>query len=75
MFKKINIGQELCDEMKRQNLSVRKVAKEFNIDRNCIYRIFRKKSIDTDRLYQFSVMLKRDFFKLYSDNLEDKSAA
>lgn len=75
MSPRINIGQELRNEMIRQNLSVRKVAKEFNIDRNCIYRIFNKKSIDTDRLYQFSVMLKRDFFKLYSDNLEDNTAA
>jgi len=69
MSNKINIGQELRDEMKRQNYSVRKIAKSFNTDRKCIYRIFDKKSIDTDRLYEFSVLLKRDFFKLYSDRI------
>lgn len=74
MSKQINIGQLIKEEIEHKGLSRTCLAKESFIDRRQLYRIFKRKSIDTDILFNLSVQLKHDFFKLYSEELAKKIA-
>ena len=74
MASKINIGQLIKEEIDRQGQNKSNLALESHIERRQIYRIFKRKSIDTDVLFNLSVQLKCDFFKLYSDELADRIA-
>ena len=47
-------------------------AEKLNFDRTNIYRIFNRKSIDTDLLFEISKVLEYDFFTLYSTPSCDK---
>jgi len=55
-------------------IGVTELSNKTHIERRRLYRIFKKKSIDTDILFNLSVQLKCDFFKLYSDELADRIA-
>ena len=74
MASKINIGQLIKEEINRQGQNRSNLALESHIERRQIYRIFKRKSIDTDVLFEISLQLKYDFFKLYSDELTDRIA-
>lgn len=74
MPNKINIGQEIKEKKEQLGLKTAELANEANIDRRQAYRIYKKKSIDTDVLFDLSIQLKYDFFKLYSKELADKIA-
>lgn len=74
MSKQINIGQLIKEEIERQDQNRTNLAKESFIDRRQLYRIYNRKSIDTDILFNLSVQLKHDFFKLYSEELTKKIA-
>lgn len=72
MSNQINIGQLIKEEINRQGQNRSNLALESHIERRQIYRIFKRKSIDTDVLFEISLQLKYDFFKLYSDELTDR---
>jgi len=74
MVSKINIGQEIKEKMKQQSIGATKLANKTHIDRRRLYRIFKKKSIDTDDLFELSIQLGCDFFKLYSDEFANRIA-
>jgi len=74
MTNKINIGQEIKEKKEQLGLRTTELAIKTNIDKRQAYRIFKKKSIDTDVLFDLSIQLKYDFFKLYSDELADRIA-
>jgi transcriptional regulator with XRE-family HTH domain len=74
MPNKINIGQEIKKKKEQLGLKTTELANEANIDRRQAYRIYKRKSIDTDVLFDLSIQLKYDFFKLYSDELADRIA-
>ncbi len=74
MANKINIGQEIKEKKEQLGLRTTELAIKTNIDKRQAYRIFKKKSIDTDVLFDLSIQLKYDFFKLYSDELADRIA-
>lgn len=74
MSNQINIGQLIKEEINRQGQNRSNLALESHIERRQIYRIFKRKSIDTDVLFEISLQLKYDFFKLYSDELTDRIA-
>ena len=63
-----NIIKEILDE---QGLSASWLAKQLCCDRTNIYSIFKRESIDTSLLVKISVILKHDFFKYYSKDLEN----
>ena len=63
-----NIIKEIFDE---QGLSASWLAKQLCCDRTNIYSIFKRESIDTSLLVKISVILKHDFFKYYSKDLEN----
>jgi len=74
MSNKINIGQEIKEKKEQLGLKTTEFANKTNIDERQAYRIYKKKSIDTDVLFEISLQLKYDFFKLYSDELTDRIA-
>ena len=74
MANKINIGQKIKEKMEQGSVGVTELSNKTHIDRRRLYRIFNQKSIDTDDLFELSVQLKFDFFKLYSEEYADRNA-
>ena len=66
----VNIGEIIKEELRKQERSVAWFARKLYCDRSNVYDIFRRKSIDTDLLLRISIILNRDFFKLYNQMLE-----
>ena len=58
----LHIGQKIQVVLKSKRWSVTAFAKKINTDRNNVYHIFKRKSIDTDLLYKISTVLDYDFF-------------
>ena len=67
----MHIGQAIKEELDRQDITVVRLAKELSYTRTNIYKIFEKSSIDTELLYRISIILKLDFFKLYSNRIHE----
>ncbi len=67
----IDIGNEIKKELKRQERSVSWFARKLYCDRSNIYSIFKRKSLDSDLLWRISRILEHDFFKEYSESLEE----
>ena len=59
----VNIGQNIKDELQRQERSVSWLARKLNCTRAAVYRIFSKNSIDTALLASISLILHRNFFQ------------
>ena len=62
----IHIGQEIKDELERQERTVAWFAKYLCCDRRNVYNIFQKQGIDSGLLVRISNILNKDFFKLLS---------
>ena len=65
----LHIGHEIQQELRRQERSVAWFARRLACDRTNVYRIFDKESLDTRLLMRISTILQRDFFALYSQQL------
>ena len=65
----LHIGHEIQQELRRQERSVAWFARRLACDRTNVYRIFDKESLDTRLLMRISTILVRDFFVLYSQQL------
>ena len=65
----IHIGNIIKKQFEAQGGSVSWFAKELCCDRTNIYSIFKRESIDTALLEKISIILKHDFFKYYSLNI------
>lgn len=65
----LHIGHEIQQELRRQERSVAWFARRLACDRTNVYRIFDKESLDTRLLMRISAILERDFFVLYSQQL------
>ena len=65
----IHIGNIIKEKFDEQGLSVSWFAKELCCDRTNIYSIFKRESIDTALLVKISLILKHDFFKYYSNDI------
>lgn len=68
----IFIGEEIKKVVKERKVTVSWLARELGCHRTNIYRIFDAASVDTDILLRLSMILKFDFFSLYSDVLTQK---
>lgn len=66
----VNIGQIIKEELEAQERTVSWLAKKLNCHRSVVYRILNKNSIDTCLLLNISLILHRDFFTIYSEELE-----
>ena len=65
----VNIGQNIQEELLRQERTVSWLARKLNCTRAAVYRIFAKNSIDTALLANISLILHRDFFRDLSDDV------
>ena len=70
----IHIGQIIESELRTQGRSVSWFAKQLFCDRSNVYKIFKKASIDSDLLMRISTVLHRDFFQLYSAEVQNKAS-
>jgi len=68
----IHIGNEIHNELLRQGHSVLWLSEQLGCNRTNIYNIFMRDSISTDLLMKISNALGRDFFSLFSEQLNDK---
>jgi len=66
----IHIGDEIHNEMMRQGRTVLWLSQQLGCNRTNIYNIFVRESISTELLYKISIALNKDFFALYSLNLQ-----
>lgn len=63
---KVHIGKKIKDVWKKSRLKGTEFASLINRDRQVIYDIFKRESIDTELLKQISTVLNHDFFSYYS---------
>jgi len=66
---KVHIGKKIKEVWKRSRLKGTEFASMINKDRQVIYDIFKRESIDTELLQQISKVLNHDFFNYYSHDL------
>jgi hypothetical protein len=71
----MHIGLLIKGELARQKRGVTWFAGELYCDRTNIYKIFRRKSIDTDLLLRISAVLNHNFFTACSDAYEERVEA
>lgn len=65
------IGLMIKAKLKEKKQSVVWFAGQLGCSRTNIYKIFGKKSIDTEELMKISIILNFDFFRVYSDKLKN----
>ena len=65
----IHIGSLIEQELRRQDWSVTWLASELHCDRTNVYKVFKRKSIDTRLLVDISVILQHNFFLDYADEV------
>lgn len=68
----MHIGNQIKIKMKEKKKSVVWLANELGYSRINIYKIFEKRSIDSNILLRISTILDFDFFSLYTEELEQK---
>lgn len=67
-----SIGRLIKEELERQERSVAWFARKLSCDRSNVYRLFHKRSIETDLLIRISVVLNRDFTMEISKIINEK---
>ena len=67
-----NIGKIIKEVLAEQGRSITWLAQQLGTTRNLVYKMFDRDIIYTDRLIQISELLDYDFFKHYSDYLEER---
>ncbi len=65
---KIHIGKKIKEVWKKSRLKGTEFASLINRDRQVIYDIFKRESIDTELLQQISKVLNHDFFSYYNSS-------
>ena len=65
----IHIGSLIEQELRRQDRSVTWFASELHCDRTNVYKVFKKKSIDTLLLEIICVILRHNFFLDYAEEV------
>lgn len=63
---KVHIGKKIKEVWRKSRLKGTEFASLINRDRQVIYDIFKRESIDTELLKQISTVLNHDFFAYYS---------
>jgi hypothetical protein len=62
----IHIGQEIQERLRIKRMKVVDFSRKIDTNRNNVYDIFSRKSIDSGLLLKISEALEFDFFRLYS---------
>lgn len=66
----VHIGKLIEEELRRQERSVTWFADKLCCERTNVYSIFKRQSIDTILLLRISLVLHRNFFSVYLEELE-----
>lgn len=66
----IHIGSLIEQELRRQDRSAIWLADKLHCGRANVYKLFKKKSIDTLQLEKISVILQHNFFLDYADEVK-----
>lgn len=69
---KINIGEEIEKVVKARKFSSAYIASKLGKTRSNMNHIYKRKTIDTDLLYEICVILDFNFFDLYAGALRKK---
>lgn len=64
------IGKLIKIELKNQERSVSWFARKLNCDRQNVYNIFQRTTIDSELLLRISVVLQKDFFSFFREEFE-----
>ena len=72
-MERIHIGKAIRAELQRQERGVSWLARHLACDRSNVYRIFRKKSLDTELLSRICTILQHDFFADLSSSIDELS--
>lgn len=64
-YNDIHIGSRIQQVIKDQGKSISWFAKQICFERSNVYRLFKRKSIDTDLLIKISEVLEHDFLSEY----------
>lgn len=65
---RVHIGKKIKEVWRKSRLKGTEFASMINRDRQVIYDIFKRESIDTELLQQISKVLNHDFFSYYSND-------
>lgn len=68
----LEIGTLIRQKLKERKRTIVWLAENLSCSRTNVYKIFDKRSIDTDYLLRISDILDYDFFQLYSDELKKR---
>ncbi|MCH5178231.1 MAG: helix-turn-helix transcriptional regulator [Prevotellaceae bacterium] len=69
-MERLHIGNLIRQEVERQGLTVVDFARRLGCSRTNIYKIYDHQSIDTAQLQRISMLLHCDFFRFYSESLQ-----
>lgn len=67
----IHIGKKIEDEVRHQERTVSWFARKLYCNRQNIYDIFKRESIDTTLLRRISEILEHNFFKDLSEDIDN----
>ncbi len=70
----LHIGMKIEEELRRQERTVAWFARKLYCNRQNVYDIFKRESIDTSLLRRISAILGHDFFKDLSADLVSSEA-
>ena len=65
----MHIGKLIKQKVKEQHKTSVWLAERLSCSRTNVYKIYDKKSIDTDVLFRISAILNFDFFSLYTEEI------
>ena len=68
----MHIGNLIRQKVREQNKTSDWLAEQLSCSRTNVYKLYDKKSIDTDILFRISSILKFDFFSIYSEEVLQK---
>lgn len=68
----LEIGLLIRQKLKERKRTIVWLAENLSCSRTNVYKIFDKRSIDTDYLLRISDLLDYDFFALYSEELKKR---
>jgi transcriptional regulator with XRE-family HTH domain len=61
----VHIGKKIKSQLTVRKISVLDFSNKINTNRNNVYNIFTRQSIDTELLYKICIILNHDFFQYY----------
>ena len=68
----MHIGEQIQKELRRQERTVTWLARKLCCNRQNVYDIFRRATIDTELLLRISLALEFNFFTLYYKEYKDR---